>query len=90
MSLQATIPSSTDLRLAAIAGRVCRAGPDVLLAMMRAQLTSSSAAPAVARRWLYSSASERPRFLRPLASLISQVASKRCDDDCHNAPQLSG
>jgi hypothetical protein len=39
----ATIPSSTDQRLATIAARVHRAGPDALLQMMRAQLTSTSA-----------------------------------------------
>jgi len=39
----ATIPSSTELRLSCLATRIHSAGPDVLLQMMRAQLTSSSA-----------------------------------------------
>lgn len=37
------IPSSTDQRLTCLAERIHHAGPDVLLQMMRAQLTSSSA-----------------------------------------------
>jgi hypothetical protein len=43
MTARATIPSSTDQRLTCLAERIHRAGPDVLLQMMRAQLTSSSA-----------------------------------------------
>jgi hypothetical protein len=44
MSLQATIPSSVNQRLACLAERIHSAGPDVLLRMMRAaQLTSPSA-----------------------------------------------
>jgi hypothetical protein len=38
-----TIPSSVDQRLACLAVHISAAGPDVLLQMMRAQLTSSSA-----------------------------------------------
>jgi hypothetical protein len=39
----ATVPSSIDLRLSCLAPRIHGAGPDVLLQMMRAQLTSSNA-----------------------------------------------
>ncbi len=76
---QANIPSSTELRLSCLAARIHGAGPDVLLQMMRQQLTSSSAMTVFERF----GAATLPLPSLPAPARIIDISSRFQNRVCH-------